>query len=667
MAALLCLALGGVSAKAETLNWSYPGVDTQILNASSATTINGVTVTTSSTSAGAFDSNSDTILWNSTSNAMALGILRMRMNATSDNGTASQTTRIDFSEPVYNFSFAVVDIDGGPTYTGAWNDIVNFASSSGAFPSGVAASGVSYNSATGQGIAISNVNAHVDNGNPGIGTLTVTFPGPVTWVTIQHIAADATANNPSEQVIYLDDLTFTRSPRLAVGKSSSGGSGSTTFNFNVSNSGTGVTATSVATSGTAVTGTQIRLNTTNVATTITETGPAGWILSPATAACADSNFAVSGNTATFSAVVSGMDVTVAAVNIRAGAVITCTINNAKRPTVQIRKTTTNSVGSFNFSGDNGYGTDAIATTVAGTPAPGAVRTLTLAGTATDITETVTAGYFISAAPTCTGMPSGGTFTLVSGSTYRLNAAALAANANVVCTFVNTLATPQLAVTKSTPTVSVNGAGQTISYSIAVSNPGNVAVANITVTDALGTVTCPGGNPIPSLAPAAQVNCTFSYAVLQADLNNNGGGDGDIDNTANAGGTYSGSPVSGNGATSVAIVRNPNVAVLKSWAFRVSPAGDLNSNGTADRNDVIIYTYRVINSGNLTLNGLSVADVHEGAALPAGLIINEQLAPGGSPLSTDATANNGVWSVLQPGDAVLFTYQHTVTQIEVDNG
>jgi uncharacterized repeat protein (TIGR01451 family) len=857
------------AARAETLNWTYPGVNVPILNSSSSTTINGVTVQTSAARAGSFDSSTATILFNGTSNGSAAGILSMRQDASAVG--ASQTTTITFSEPVYNLSFTVRDIDGGPTYVGNWNDIANFTSDNG-FPSANPASGVSYAAGTGQATAINNANTTGTSGN-----ITVTFAGPVNTLSVQHVSGPINSgSNPAEQVIYIDDLTFLRRPRLTVQKSYSGGTGNQTFNFNISNSGSGTTATSVTTSGPAVTGTQITLSQISTATTITETGPAGWVISPAAVTCTDSNSLDSGNPPSFPAAVAGNAVSIPAGNVRAGAVITCPLSNARLPTLQIRKTTTNGTGSFTFTGNNGFDTEVLATTAvstpvsgtvqaldtpglvttitdgipdsgwaatsatctgtaagnvsfdtttreltlnatatavntnlvctftnddvaprltlaktvtndnggtasagaftlaaagttplsgaagssavttrrvvagtytlsetgpsgyaasawscpgetvtggnsialsngesrtctiinndiaptlqlrkisnggvstfnfsgtngfgadsintvpagAGNPQNGVVKTLTLGGSATDITETVASGYFISAAPTCTGMGSGGAISLVSGTTYKLNAAALPIGATVVCTFVNTLAAPALSLLKTPSPTVVNAAGQTVNYTLAVTNSGNVPVTSINVSDALGTVICPtsGNATIAALAAGATENCIFAYVVPQSVLNDNGGGDGDIDNTAIANGTYISAPVSASGLATVTVTQSPQLSMLKSWGF--APSGDINGNGTADVNDVVVYTYSVTNSGNLTVNNVTVTDVHEATAVPSGSILNEALNPGGSPASTDAAPNNGVWSVLQPGDTVSFKYQHIVTQAEVDNG
>lgn len=74
-------------------------------------------------------------------------------------------------------------------------------------------------------------------------------------------------------------------------------------------------------------------------------------------------------------------------------------------------------------------------------------------------------------------------------------------------------------------------GDMIDYTFEITNSGEVELTNVAVTDPLITsVACPGGNPIPSMAPGAMVTCTGSYAITQDDIDN-----GVVNNTADADG------------------------------------------------------------------------------------------------------------------------------------
>ncbi|UTW13429.1 DUF11 domain-containing protein [Marinobacterium rhizophilum] len=77
-------------------------------------------------------------------------------------------------------------------------------------------------------------------------------------------------------------------------------------------------------------------------------------------------------------------------------------------------------------------------------------------------------------------------------------------------------------------------GETIAYSFKVSNIGNVTLNGVNVTDplpGLSAISCPNGNPIPSLAPTAMETCSASYSLAQTDIDL-----GQVDNLATACGT-----------------------------------------------------------------------------------------------------------------------------------
>jgi hypothetical protein len=81
----------------------------------------------------------------------------------------------------------------------------------------------------------------------------------------------------------------------------------------------------------------------------------------------------------------------------------------------------------------------------------------------------------------------------------------------------------------------------------------------------------------------------------------------------------------------------------------------------------------VNTGNVAVSSLAINDIHEGVALtgqPAGetLTSDGPLASATPAVaSSDSISNNAVYSTIQPGATVTFTYVHTVTQAEVDAG
>ena len=402
------------------------------------------------------------------------------------------------------------------------------------------------------------------------------------------------------------------------------------------------------TSGVGVAGATQTLAAVATSTTITETIPAGYELVSVVSG-------LGGGSATPNLATG--DVVLDAAATAAANDIACTFTNDRLPTLQVTKISNGGVGPFTFNGDNGFGAAHTITTVTpGTGVAGATRTLAAASIVTTITETIPAGYVLTSA-TCTGIGSGTATSNLAAGTITLDAAATAAANNISCTFENS--TVPLSISKTANVPSVNAAGNPIIYTILVTNTGAVLpITGIAVTDTLGAPVCAtsGNATIALLAAGASEACTFNYAATQVDFDGNGGGDGDIDNSAGAAGTVGGQPTTAIGATSVALILNPQLTIVK----------NANTAGPAAFNDVITYTYTVTNSGNLTISGVNIADVHNGygtVPVPGAETLSLDVVPLGD--STDAPPGNGTWSVLAPGDEVTFTATYTVTQTDVD--
>jgi uncharacterized repeat protein (TIGR01451 family) len=176
------------------------------------------------------------------------------------------------------------------------------------------------------------------------------------------------------------------------------------------------------------------------------------------------------------------------------------------------------------------------------------------------------------------------------------------------------------------------AGDKITYSFAVRNTGNVTLGSITVTDArIGAVTCPTG----PLAPGATATCTApSYTLTQADVDA-----GKVVNTAVGSGTSpKGVTATDDDTVTTTITQQPAVKLVKT----AGPVVDTDGNGP-DAGDTITYSFVVTNTGNVTLNPVTVTDQTVGAVTcPPG-----PLAPGASVTCTPKT--------------------HTLTQTDVDAG
>jgi uncharacterized repeat protein (TIGR01451 family) len=208
--------------------------------------------------------------------------------------------------------------------------------------------------------------------------------------------------------------------------------------------------------------------------------------------------------------------------------------------------------------------------------------------------------------------------------------------------------PSIDLVKSvtSPTGPVSVVGAVVTYNFHVTNTGNVTLSAVSVSDQqvppAGPLTTGPTCPPGSLAPGASVDCTGTYTVRQADLDAQPiDGTVSINDTATAAGTSpSGVTVhSGQRSASVPVTQSPTLDLIKSVT---SPSGPVSAVG-----DVITYNFHVTNTGNMTLQGISVSD---GQVAPAGPLTSGPTCPSGS---------------LAPGASVDCTATYTVTQADLD--
>ncbi len=91
--------------------------------------------------------------------------------------------------------------------------------------------------------------------------------------------------------------------------------------------------------------------------------------------------------------------------------------------------------------------------------------------------------------------------------------------------------PGLTVTKTADTAGPVAVGDTITYTFAAENTGNVTLSDVTVTDAHAGLTWVTGPDLGTLAPGETANGTATYVVTEADIVA-----GSVDNSATATGT-----------------------------------------------------------------------------------------------------------------------------------
>ncbi len=185
------------------------------------------------------------------------------------------------------------------------------------------------------------------------------------------------------------------------------------------------------------------------------------------------------------------------------------------------------------------------------------------------------------------------------------------------------ATPAIKVVKSVSDASGDGVaqlGEVLTYTFTVSNTGNVPLNNVKVTDAklgLSNADC-----APSLAVGANTTCPSlttaqkKYTVTAADISN-----GAVDNTVTAKGTPStgGSDVTGTGSASI-----PTEGATASVKIEKSVVDSDDADSIASLGEVLTYTFKVTNTGNVDLTDVRITDAKLGlsnelcvATLPVG--------------------------------------------------
>jgi len=196
-----------------------------------------------------------------------------------------------------------------------------------------------------------------------------------------------------------------------------------------------------------------------------------------------------------------------------------------------------------------------------------------------VTSTLTA----SANDSCTGIP-------------------LSTNATATCSL---LTAPAIAVTQNCP-ATLTAPGGTLTYSGSVSNPGNITLTNVVVTDDRT-----GSTPVytaATLAPGVTATFTGSYVVPI-----NSGCSVTSTLTALGSDKCTGSRVSATATSNCPLLTHPDIEVTLNCPNTPAPLG-----GT------LVYTGSVSNSGNITLTNIVVVNNHTGTNL---VFTTPSLAPG----------------------------------------
>jgi PGF-pre-PGF domain-containing protein/uncharacterized repeat protein (TIGR01451 family) len=204
---------------------------------------------------------------------------------------------------------------------------------------------------------------------------------------------------------------------------------------------------------------------------------------------------------------------------------------------------------------------------------------------------------------------------------------------------------------------ITKAGDIVRYEVCVENKGTLNLTNISVNDSLINLTGPvetlNSNDI--LEVGEHWHYTGNYTVTQEDLNNNGGGDGFINNTATVDCTELDAE---SDSVLVPIEQNPSCSIKK-FVLDISgngPQGNISSAG-----DVIEFRVNMTNNGNIDLSNISVRDSLLNLSGPYG-----DIGLFGLYQSSPVQYPGGVDGILSVGETWYYLGNYTVTQEDLNN-
>ena len=207
-------------------------------------------------------------------------------------------------------------------------------------------------------------------------------------------------------------------------------------------------------------------------------------------------------------------------------------------------------------------------------------------------------------------------------------------------------------------------GEEISYSVTLTNTGNLTVNNVvftddhiadynsvTVTGATGNVTATGIN-VGDMTPGQAITFTYSYKVVEGDIWAT-----KVTNKAEAAGTYNGTAVAASDTKTVATdAVTPAIDVTKTIVDNRQLSDDYYTEG-----ETVNFTMVVKNTGNVSLKNVTVTDAQFAAAdltIVDGENDGYHLATNDNVAVLDAN--------LVPGASVTLTARYTVQLDDLGN-
>jgi len=175
--------------------------------------------------------------------------------------------------------------------------------------------------------------------------------------------------------------------------------------------------------------------------------------------------------------------------------------------------------------------------------------------------------------------------------------------------------PHLTVTKTADKAFVENVNDQILWTVSVTNDGNKALTSLSVSDPLlGTALQPvlsgsfnlGDTDADGVLDVGETwTYQGTYALTANDISTNGGGDGDIDNSANA--------IAYDGTVAVTDAGSAEVPILRPHMTVTKTADVTSVQGASDQ---IVYTVTVLNDDTVPLYSLSLNDPLLGSGLQA---------------------------------------------------
>jgi len=223
-------------------------------------------------------------------------------------------------------------------------------------------------------------------------------------------------------------------------------------------------------------------------------------------------------------------------------------------------------------------------------------------------------------------------------------------------------------------------GDTLVVTVTVTNTGNVAVQAVRPTgaavradgaDGTGSLAASKPGSVGEIAPGTSRSFSVLYTVSDEDVYRAAGKEDALAVTMAATGTGPAGEVTAQADdVAAAVAADPGLSIAKRATIDKAEG---NRGSGLEAGDLVTYTYTVFNTGNVPVEGITIADEHEGVVLDSAEVASAEEGPfdeaeaEADPLgvSADESGANGVWDVLGAGGSVTFTYRHTVTQAEFE--